>query len=155
MYDNFSFWNNRYSYNIMKIMNNFSPIKHRLKVIGTEIASRVFPNRIIYEALVCHNSRLPKVVKVSWEREKDGFIVGKIVADDYELVAQGKNAKDFIETVNDAIFAACEIPSEYMVRLGGYNRFYPKPDQLEKLKDKSIEKHSFGIVDNKKPAPAN
>lgn len=136
-------------------MLNLSPFNHKLNVVYSKIMAKIFPSRIVYEVLVCHKNKLPEKVMVSWQREKNGFIIGKVTADDYNFVAQGKNAKEFIEGVNDAIFAICEIPVEYMEELGGYKHFFPTEEELERLKDKSISSYSFGISNDKKLVPSN
>lgn len=130
-------------------MGNLSPLKHRFKVI----VATLFPSHNLFqEAFICYNQKLPKNVKVTWKREDDGFIVGKVNADGYEFTTQGKNTKDFIEMVNDAIYAVYEIPPQYISKLGGYSRYFPKPPQLEELRDKSITKASFGFHSDKKLA---
>ena len=133
-------------------MNNLSPLKHRLTVIKIKFNSFLFPQKNFFqEAFDCYLNKLPVNIKVEWERdENDGFIVGHINADNNTFIAQGKNAKEFIEMVNDAIYAVYDIPPQYISQLG-YKKYYPNPEQLEKLKDKSIKFASFGF--NKQPVP--
>lgn len=130
-------------------MGNLSPLQHRINVILANLRVKLFPsNNLIKEVHVCCNQKLPKDVKVIWKRENDGFIVGHVNVDGYEFTTQGKNAKDFINMVNDAIYAIYEIPPQYIPYLGGYQRYFPKPDQLELLKDKSITNSTLGFYQN-------
>jgi hypothetical protein len=128
-------------------MNDISPIKYKFKIAKTKLLAYFFPQKYIFqEALDCFKERLPKNVEVVWERDADGFIVGNINADGDKFMTQGKNAKDFIKMVNDAIYAVYDIPPEYISKLGGETKYYPKPSQLALLKDKSIKEASFGLT---------
>lgn len=125
-------------------MGNLSPLKHRFKVLRAKVIARIAPQKNLFrESFDCYNQKLPKNVNVNWKREDDGYIVGNVNADGYEFMTQGKNAKDFIEMVNDAIYATYEIPPQYILLLGGYKRYFPKPHQLEELQDESITNASF------------
>ncbi len=126
-------------------MSNLSPIQYRFSVLFSQIKAFLFKKtEIIPEAYNCYRDKLPKIVKVDWERFEDGFIVGKVSADDFNFVTQGKNAKEFVRMVNDAIYTAYEIPPKYFYALGGFTTFSPPEEELLKLKNKKIKKASFG-----------
>jgi len=131
-------------------MNNLSPLQYRIKVFIAGFKTKLPGGALINEASICYNQKLPKRVNVKWVRESDGFIVGHINVDGYEFTTQGQNAKDFIEMVNDSIYAVYEIPPQYISELGGYKRYFPKPHQLKELFDKSISKSDFGFYSNQK-----
>lgn len=121
-----------------------SPIQYRLHRIKEAIFG---DNEIVYEVLIHHKTNLPSSdVKVAWERDGD-FIVGRILVDDEPIIAQGRSAKEFVECVNDALYAAFKVPVKYAEVLGGY-RLTPPKEEFKKLSDKAIKKSSltFGLV---------
>ena len=84
-----------------------SPIKYRLHRIREAIFG---DNEIIYEVLINLKANLPNTgVQVAWEREGN-FIVGKILVGGETFVAQGRSAEEFVEEVNDTLYAAYSIP---------------------------------------------
>ncbi len=103
-----------------------------------------------YEALIAYLNRLPDEVAVQWKRD-GGYITGVIKAPEIgEFETQGKNAKDFIEMVNDAIFVAYDIPIEYFDPIQKVRQYLPPADQLIKLSDKSIKNAHFNAMGNEK-----
>jgi len=130
-------------------MSSISPVKYKINSAKKNFLARLFPQNYIFkEALECYLTRLPKDISVKWRRDERGFIVGKIIVNDNEFVTQGKDAKDFIEMVNDTIFSVYEIPTEYINKIGK-NYFIPSVEQLEKLKDKSIKESFLGLEKQK------
>ena len=86
------------------------------------------------EVLFACVNKLPENIEVSWERE-DGLIVGTIRADEgHEFMTQGRNAKEFIEMVNDAVY---DVPIEYYDLLEKYKAYVPPSDEMAKLADTS------------------
>ncbi len=121
-----------------------SPIRYRLHRIKEAIFG---DNEIIYEVLSHHKANLPTAVQVAWEREGD-FIVGKILVGDETFVTQGRSAEEFVEGVNDTLYAAYGIPLKYAERLGGDYRLTPPRQEFEALNNKAIKKSNpaFGLV---------
>jgi hypothetical protein len=114
-----------------------SPFRYRLHRIKEAIFG---DDTIIYELLVHHKERLPSSeVRVAWEREGD-LIVGKVFTDKNVFIAQGRSAKEFVECVNDALYAAYEVPAIYAERLGGDYRLTPPKKEFEALNDKAVKK---------------
>lgn len=114
-----------------------SPIKYRFHRIKEAIFG---DNEIIYEVLIHHKAKLPNTgVRVSWEREGD-FIVGKILVGDESFVTQGRSAQEFIEGVNDTLYAAYGTPLKYAEQLGGDYRLTPPKQEFEALNNKAIKK---------------
>lgn len=112
-----------------------SPLQYRLHRIKDAIFG---DNEIIYEVLVNHKANLPSNgVSVTWEREGD-FIVGKIFADNNVFIAQGRSAKEFVECVNDTLYAAYKVPIKYAERFGGDYRLTPPANEFRALNNKAI-----------------
>jgi len=123
-----------------------SPIKYRLHRIREAIFG---DNEIIYEVLINHKANLPNTgVQVAWEREGN-FIVGKILVGGETFVAQGRSAEEFVEEVNDTLYAAYSIPLKYAERLGGDYRLIPPRQEFEDLNNEAIKKSNlvFGQVE--------
>ncbi|OGT95775.1 MAG: hypothetical protein A2298_03405 [Gammaproteobacteria bacterium RIFOXYB2_FULL_38_6] len=103
---------------------------------------------------MCYRQKLPDRIGVSWQREKDGYIVGKVIVEENGkenyFFTQGKNGKDFIENVNDALYSYYEIPAQYISYLGGLEKYNPPLEDLEKLNDKNVRKAFIGEVFGKK-----
>lgn len=129
-------------FNVIYLMTLMSPFRYRLHRIKEAIFG---DDEIIYEALLNYGNKLPsKGVIVSWERDGD-FIVGKILADGQTFIAQGRSAKEFVEEVNDTIYAAYSVPMKYAERLGGGVRLMPPAKELEALNDKAVKKSSLNL----------
>ncbi len=92
--------------------------------------------------------KLPKKVQVNWFRDK-GYIIGTINTGNNEFATQGKNADDFIEMVNDAIFTMYDIPEDYMDVISKARTYTPPQQEMEKLRNKNNSRASFGFVKNK------
>lgn len=126
------------------MIDNLSPITHRLKIFFSKFKS----SDIIEEVLDCYEQKLPEKIGVTWERQEDGYLVGNIIinqgGEKHEFFTQGQSAQDFIEMVNDAIYAYYEIPFEYTKYLGGYGRYTPPATQMQQLKDEHISKSFIG-----------
>jgi len=114
-----------------------SPLQYRLHRIKEAFFG---DNEIIYEVLVHHKANLPsKDVQVAWEREGK-YIVGRILVDGETFIAQGSSAKEFVECVNDALYAAFKVPVRYARALGGDYRLTPPEQEFRNLDNKAIKK---------------
>lgn len=123
-----------------------SPLRYRLSLIKRALFS---DNETFYEVLVHHKANLPnKDVMVAWERDVD-YIVGKIKVGNDIFVAQGRTAKEFVEMVNDTLYAAYSIPLEYAERLGGDYRLTPSEEEFKKLNNSAVSSSNlnFGHVE--------
>jgi hypothetical protein len=117
-----------------------SPLRYRLHRIKEAIFGE---GEIIYELLAHYKMRLPTTdVAVSWKRD-GAFIVGKVHIDNQTFIAQGRSAKEFVEGVNDALYAAYDVPLKYAERLGGDYRLTPPPKEFEALNNKAITQSSL------------
>jgi len=96
------------------------------------------------EAFEAYSLKLPNIIQVRWFRDGK-FIIGEIEADGYKFMTQGRNAKEFIEMVNDALFAVYEIPEDYIDLLSKTHKFEPNEQAKSLLMDKSILRSEFGI----------
>ena len=67
------------------------------------------------------------------------LIVGEISVDGETFFAQGHSAKEFIECVNDAIYATFETPVKYADALG-YGRLKPSSAELASLNNQAVKK---------------
>lgn len=92
---------------------------------------------------MCYRDKLPTSdVQVSWTRDGE-FIVGKINAGGYTFYTQGRTAQEFVEMVNDATYAAYEVPVKYAKQLGGNYRLMPPESEFEKLNNAAIRKSTM------------
>jgi len=53
-------------------------------------------------------NKLPDEIEITWFRD-DKFIIGEIVADGNTYMTQALSAKEFVDMVNDTLFAAKKI----------------------------------------------
>ena len=123
-----------------------SPFKYRLSLIKRALS---LDNDIVYEVLLHHKANLPNSgVSVSWVKD-GGYIVGTIHVGQDTFMTQGRTAKEFVEMVNDALYAAFNIPPEYAQALGGDYRLTPPDDEFRKLNDAAVRESSirFGHVE--------
>lgn len=97
------------------------------------------------EAFDAYFHRLPDNIQVSWERD-EGMIVGRVTIDGQEFYTQGKNPKDFIEMVNDALYTIYGIPFDYIEDIGKMKAFRPTKEELKKLYDGRIPKSDFSLL---------
>jgi hypothetical protein len=93
------------------------------------------------EALRAYYFRLPDSIEVDWKKE-DGFIVGEIKDDKNNVFyTQGKDPKDFVMMVNDAIYTAYGIKKEYKAPLSSTDKYYmPNTEAWAKLSDGTINR---------------
>lgn len=95
---------------------------------------------VIWEVLVCYRDKLPtNDVKVYWTRDGE-FIIGEINVDGHVLYTQARSAQEFVEMVNDAIYAVYEIPMKYAKQLGGNYRLMPPESEFQKLNNAAVKK---------------
>ena len=103
-----------------------------------------FKPKLSQEALEAYWYKLPEMIKVEWFR--DGrFIIGRIKADNCEFMTQALSAAEFVEMVNDGLFAAYEIPQEYFEALGP-RRFQPSKEEFTRLDDADVKKSQISFV---------
>lgn len=99
------------------------------------------------EVFEAYMNKLPKNIKVIWEREDDGYIVGDILAGDYEFATQGKNGDDFIKMVNDAIFTMYDVKREHIDVMEMVYRVAPSTKEgYKKLRCKEIPSSRFELA---------
>jgi len=121
-------------------MTSLSPLKHRFTIFVNKFRLQ---KDLSEEAFYCYKNRLPNgKIAVFWKREGD-FIVGKIEVENEKYNVQGKSAKEFVEMVNDTLYAAYEIPSQYISALGGLQRVFPPKEEFKKLNNEAVKKSSF------------
>ncbi len=125
----------------LKTMALMSPLRYRWHRVKEALFG---DSEIIYEVLLHHKSNLPNTIHVSWERDGE-FIVGKIEAHNETLIAQGRSANDFIESVNDTLYAAYHVPMKYAERFGGDYRLTPPAKAFAALNDAAIQKSSLSL----------
>ncbi|MBU1705894.1 hypothetical protein KKG19_04200 [Patescibacteria group bacterium] len=118
-----------------------SPLKYRLSLAKEALFG---DNEIIYEVLWCNKNKLPDDVRVSWERD-DEWIVGKVNVGGHEYMTQARSAREFVEMVNDLLYAVYEIPHRYAQKLGSY-RLLPNKEEFDKLNNAAVKKSSFNFV---------
>ena len=123
-----------------------SPIQYRLSLLKETL----FGDReVAYEVLVCYQDKLPSAnIQVSWKREGD-YIVGTISIDDEVYVTQARSAQEFVEMVNDTIYAAYEVPQKYIRHLGGNYRLMPSKEEFEKLNNLAAQESTFNFEKSK------
>jgi hypothetical protein len=123
-----------------------SPFRYRLHRAKKALFG---DNEIIYEVLMHHKANLPNSgVKVEWERDGK-FIVGTIRVGTDEYMTQGLNAKEFVEMVNDVLYAVYDVPLEYAEQLGGDYRLTPSLEEFARLDNATVMKSTmnFGHVE--------
>jgi hypothetical protein len=108
-----------------------------------------FKPSLSQEAFVAYFHRLPDNIQVSWRRDGD-MIVGQVIAGDKEFYTQGRNADEFIEMVNDAIYTAYEIPFGYIDAVSSARAFRPKEDELRALYNGKVPGANLSILRDKK-----
>ena len=117
-----------------------SPLQHRWSLVKESLFG---DQEIIWEVLVCYRDKLPtNEVQVSWTRDRE-LIVGEIKTSGHSFYTQGRTAQEFVEMVNDAIYAAYEIPLKYAKQLGGNYRLMPPESEFEKLNDAAVKKSTI------------
>ncbi len=123
-------------------MPPLSPLQYRWSLVKKALFG---DHEIIYEVLVHHKNNLPaKNVEVSWQRDGE-YIVGTIMTGGETYMTQARSAQEFVEMVNDALYAAYEVPQEYAQQLGGYYRLMPSADEFNRLNNVAIKKSSLNF----------
>lgn len=97
----------------------------------------IFKPRLSREALEAYFFRLPNAIQVSWFRDGK-FIVGKVNAGEHEFMTQGKNADDFMNMVNDAIYAVEDIPEDYIDVIQKMRTYKPPATEEAKLRNNQV-----------------
>lgn len=98
----------------------------------------LFKPKLSREAVVAYFYRLPSSIEVSWFRDGK-YIVGTIKTDGQEFPTQGVNPDDFIEMVNDAVYAMFDIPDEYIDLIKTIRTYSPPLEEKQKLQDTSVK----------------
>jgi hypothetical protein len=97
------------------------------------------------EVVQAYWHKLPNSIEVKWFRDGH-FIVGEVEAGGYKFMTQGRNAKEFIEMVNDALLAVYEVPDDYLdLFLKIKANYQPDSYQMSLLTDKTVHRADFGI----------
>ncbi len=122
-------------------MPALSPLKYKLSIIKEAIFG---DSEIIFEVLVANAHKLSNPVSVSWKRDGD-FIIGFIDVDGERYITQAKSAQEFIEMVNDVLYAVYKIPLNYAKELGGHYRVRPSQKEFDELNNTAIKKSSFNF----------
>lgn len=120
-----------------------SPLRYQLQNAWNNLPWN--REQLVREVAQCYADRLPQNIRVSWIR--DGRqIVGTIFFSDEDFVmTAGETAEEFVEMVNDAIYASCEIPPQYIPALGGKMRIHPPRSEMEKLRDAAVKNSNFNF----------
>ncbi len=107
----------------------------------TKLVASFRRQEIYPEALQSYYYRLPNSIEVNWKKE-NGFIVGEIIDDKKNVFyTQGKNPKDFVMMVNDAIYTAYGIKKEYKAPISNSEKFFiPNEDGWAKLSDGKVSR---------------
>ncbi|MFH1173025.1 MAG: hypothetical protein V1692_00675 [bacterium] len=105
------------------------------------IKSLIFKPKLSQEALEAYWYKLPQKIEVEWFRDGK-YIIGRIKADNHEFMTQALSAAEFVEMVNDALFAVYEIPREYFNILEP-RKFIPDEEQFKRLNNLAIEKSNL------------
>lgn len=95
------------------------------------------------EALFAYANRLPESVMVTWFRDGE-FIIGHITAEQLDVMTQATTPREFVTMVNDAVFAAYEIPVRYFSALSARS-FRPVAREYQKLSNRAIANSSLII----------
>lgn len=96
-------------------------------------------------------NKLPENIGVSWFRDGK-YIVGNIETEGESFMTQGRNADEFVDMVNETVYAVYDIPEEYHSALREVKReFIPKEDQYEKLNNTKVRNSFFSLKKASKP----
>lgn len=98
---------------------------------------------IFPEAAIAYYNRIPDKIQVEWFRDGK-YIIGRIIAGDCKFMTQAVSAKEFVDMVNDALFAVYNIPKEYFDILS-VHRLYPPQAELNKLNNETIQKSTLSL----------
>lgn len=99
--------------------------------------------RLEPEAYEAYLFRLPEQIEVAWFRD-GSYIIGRISdANKRSYMTQAMNGAEFIEMVNDAVYAMYEIPREYIDLMKSNRAFMAPVEELRRLDDGSIANASI------------
>lgn len=115
------------------------------------IFSSIFGQKLDPVVMKCYVERLPEKIEVSWNRNKEGYLIGRIcIGDkpDETFFTQAKTAKEFVKMVNDALFVALDIKPEYINFFHAHIPYAPSPEELHRLNDGTIKEGAFGFQKN-------
>lgn len=115
-----------------------SPITRKL----INLKNAIFPVEIVDEVIISYNHRLPSNVEVSWFRDGD-FIIGNINAEGKHFMTQAQSADEFVEMVNDALYAVYKIPTNYPKLT--IKKLMPPLSEYKKLNDASVKSSVIGF----------
>ncbi|MFA4833665.1 MAG: hypothetical protein WC619_02330 [Patescibacteria group bacterium] len=105
------------------------------------------------EVLEANFYKLPEKIEVKWFRDGK-FIIGIIKDGEREYKTQALSADEFIEMVNDTLYTVYDIPSNCINILSKIKRFYPKQDEIDKLRNGKIKYSDMFLVREKELIPA-
>lgn len=108
------------------------------------LKNRIFPSEIIKEVAISYNHKLPTNVQVSWFRDGN-FIIGNINVDGSTVMTQAESADEFVDMVNETIYAVYGIPLEY-AQHGGMKKFFPRPAEFQKLDNVAIKSSKMDLT---------
>ena len=116
-----------------------SPLRYRLHIFWNSLP---WNREVISEVADHYLQNLPEKIQVAWERDGK-MIVGKIFADGEEFFTQGDSANEFIKMVNDAIYAAYNIPPRYIPAIEAKRLLRPSAEEWQKLNDMAVKKSAL------------
>jgi len=109
------------------------------------IKNLIFRPSLSREAALAYYNRLPDRIRVEWFRDGK-FIIGRIKIENEEgFMTQAISAQEFVDMVNDGLFAYYDIPNEYLGVLKKCKQFVPPANEFAKLNDAAIEKSEIGF----------
>lgn len=103
----------------------------------------VFKPKLTKEAMEAYWHRIPSKIKVDWIRDGK-YIIGQINVDNHTFMTQAISATEFVDMVNDGLFAAYDIPKNYFDVLKS-RRLIPNEEQFKKLDDMAIKKSDLNF----------
>jgi hypothetical protein len=116
--------------------------RYRLYLIRKALS---WHNKIDFDVLAHHRANLPNAgVRVEWRRDGE-YIIGTVKLHDGSIFTQGRTAMEFVEMLNDALYAAHDVPLEYSEALGGDYRLVPSPEDFQRLKDDAVMESAFTL----------
>ncbi len=111
---------------------------------------RFFEPDLPRESFIAYFNRLPDSIEVEWKRDGN-FFVGRVKAGEYEFVTQGRNAREFIDTVNSSVSIVYDIPRRYIDLMMKVKTYLPAdPRQLEALNQLAGAPGKLFLSKNKK-----
>ena len=105
------------------------------------------------EVLEASFHKLPAQIQVEWFRDGK-YIIGNIKADGHEYKTQALSPDEFIEMVNDTLYAVYEIPNNCINTLSKIKRFRPGKEEIKQLYNNSIKHSDMSLVREEKLAIA-